>query len=110
MPAQGLRKLARTAVPLDTKSFKSMRKGRRKAAARISHISPAGYPKHELRSRWRAEMRSASTGAGTYEALHERGSRPDIVSGASIGAINRAIIAGNRPEDRIAKLRAFWAR
>ena len=46
--------------------------------------------------------------AGTYEALHERGYQPDIVSGASIGAVNGAIIAGNPPEKRLDKLREFW--
>jgi NTE family protein len=46
--------------------------------------------------------------AGTYEALHERGFLPDLVSGASIGAVTGAIIAGNRPEHRIQKLREFW--
>ena len=48
-------------------------------------------------------------GAGAYEAMHERGYSPHIVSGASIGAINGGIIAGNPPELRIAKLREFWA-
>jgi NTE family protein len=46
--------------------------------------------------------------AGVYEALHEAGIEPDSVSGVSIGAINGAIIAGNRPEDRVEKLRGFW--
>jgi len=48
-------------------------------------------------------------GAGAYEALHLRGYRPDLVSGASIGAVNGAIIAGNRFEHRLAKLQAFWS-
>src|SRR5688572_19590616 len=48
-------------------------------------------------------------GAGAYESLHERGYLPDAVSGASIGAINAGIIAGNRPADRIGKLREFWS-
>lgn len=46
--------------------------------------------------------------AGVYEALHEAGIRPDWVIGTSIGAINGAIIAGNPPEHRIERLRAFW--
>jgi NTE family protein len=46
--------------------------------------------------------------AGVYEALHDAGVEPDYVIGVSIGAINGAIIAGNRPERRIEKLRAFW--
>ncbi|MGQ0567876.1 MAG: patatin-like phospholipase family protein [Gemmobacter sp.] len=48
--------------------------------------------------------------AGVYEALHERGIEPDWIIGTSIGAINAAIIAGNAPEDRLDKLKAFWAR
>src|SRR5687767_2941025 len=46
--------------------------------------------------------------AGAYEALHERGYLPDVVSGASVGAINGAIIAGNVPARRIEKLRELW--
>ena len=46
--------------------------------------------------------------AGTYEALHEHGLRPDWVVGASMGAVTAAIIAGNAPEERVAKLRMFW--
>ena len=33
---------------------------------------------------------------------------PDWVAGISIGAINAALIAGNAPEQRVDKLRAFW--
>ncbi len=46
--------------------------------------------------------------AGVYEALSEANLEPDWVAGISIGAINSAIIAGNAPEHRVAKLRAFW--
>jgi NTE family protein len=46
--------------------------------------------------------------AGVYHALSEAGCEPNWLSGVSIGAINSAIIAGNRPEDRLAKLRQFW--
>ena len=46
--------------------------------------------------------------AGTYEALHGHGLRPGWVVGASIGAVTAAIVAGNAPEDRVAKLRVFW--
>src|SRR5215813_2337752 len=48
--------------------------------------------------------------AGVYQALHEAGIEPDWVSGVSIGAINSAIIAGNPPERRLERLRAFWER
>ncbi|HEV3008580.1 MAG TPA: patatin-like phospholipase family protein [Burkholderiales bacterium] len=47
---------------------------------------------------------------GVYEALHEAGIEPDWVIGTSIGAINGAIIAGNKPEDRLMRLRELWAR
>src|ERR1700730_7706859 len=46
--------------------------------------------------------------AGVYQALAEADLHPDWVAGISIGAINSAIIAGNPPEQRVAKLRAFW--
>ena len=46
--------------------------------------------------------------AGVYAELQERGLAPDWVTGVSIGAINAALIAGNRPEDRVAQLRRFW--
>ena len=46
--------------------------------------------------------------AGVDEALSEANLHPDWVAGISIGAINSAIIAGNPPDQRVAKLRAFW--
>jgi NTE family protein len=48
--------------------------------------------------------------AGVYEALAEADLHPDWIAGISIGAINGALIAGNAPEARIDKLRAFWER
>jgi len=46
--------------------------------------------------------------AGVYQALMEGGIEPDWVIGTSIGAINGALIAGNEPGNRIARLREFW--
>jgi NTE family protein len=46
--------------------------------------------------------------AGVYQALAEANLHPDWVAGISIGAINAALIAGNAPEARLDKLRAFW--
>jgi len=46
--------------------------------------------------------------AGVYEALDEAGLHPNWVAGISIGALNAAIIAGNAPEQRVARLREFW--
>ena len=48
--------------------------------------------------------------AGVYQALHEAGLEPDWVIGTSIGAINASLIAGNKPDQRLAKLEAFWNR
>ena len=45
---------------------------------------------------------------GVYQAMHEAGIEPDWVIGTSIGAINASLIAGNPPEQRLARLHAFW--
>jgi NTE family protein len=47
--------------------------------------------------------------AGVYQALHEAGIEPDWIVGTSIGAINAALICGNRSEDRLEALEAFWS-
>ena len=46
---------------------------------------------------------------GVYQALEEAGYQPDWIAGTSIGAINAALIAGNRPSERLAKLEEFWS-
>jgi NTE family protein len=46
--------------------------------------------------------------AGVFEALAENGLSPTWVAGTSIGAINAALIAGNPPDRRVARLREFW--
>jgi NTE family protein len=46
--------------------------------------------------------------AGVYEGLAEAGIHPNWIAGISIGALNAAVIAGNPPERRIERLRAFW--
>ncbi|HUO53130.1 MAG TPA: patatin-like phospholipase family protein [Rhodoblastus sp.] len=46
--------------------------------------------------------------AGVYQGLAEANIHPDWVAGISIGAINSALIAGNPPEKRVERLRAFW--
>ena len=45
---------------------------------------------------------------GAYQALEEAGFRPDWVSGISIGAINAAILVGNEPDRRLARLEELW--
>ncbi len=46
--------------------------------------------------------------AGAYQALCHCDFEPEWVAGISIGAINAAIIAGNAPEKRVARLKEFW--
>src|SRR6201992_1422071 len=46
--------------------------------------------------------------AGAYQALSHHALEPDWVAGISIGAINAAIIAGNDPPKRVARLKEFW--
>lgn len=46
--------------------------------------------------------------AGVFEGLHEAGIPLDWIAGISIGALNTALIAGNAPEHRVARLRQFW--
>jgi NTE family protein len=46
--------------------------------------------------------------AGVMEGLADAGIEPNWVAGISIGAITAAIIAGNPPGTRMARLREFW--
>jgi NTE family protein len=48
--------------------------------------------------------------AGVLHALDEHGLVPEWITGTSIGAINAALIAGNPPECRLARLKTFWER
>jgi NTE family protein len=48
--------------------------------------------------------------AGAYEALHALGLAPTKIAGASIGAINGALIAGNAEDKRVERLADFWRR
>lgn len=45
---------------------------------------------------------------GAYEAFREYGYTADMIVGISIGGINSAIIAGNKPENRVERLHKFW--
>ncbi len=45
---------------------------------------------------------------GVCQGLLEKNFHPDWVVGTSIGAINSALIAGSKPEDRITHLKEFW--
>jgi NTE family protein len=46
--------------------------------------------------------------AGVWQRLGEAGIEPERVVGTSVGAINGAIIAGNAPDRRVARLQEFW--
>lgn len=46
--------------------------------------------------------------AGVYEAIHEAKIEVNWICGTSIGGINGALIAGNRTERRVERLREFW--
>lgn len=46
--------------------------------------------------------------AGGYAALHDHHLRPRWIAGSSTGAVNAAVIAGNRIDERIEKLRVLW--
>jgi predicted acylesterase/phospholipase RssA len=72
--------------------------------------------KSESRQRWHRNTVLVLQGggalgayqAGAYEGLAEAQILPDWIAGVSIGAINAALIAGNPPERRVERLRAFW--
>ncbi len=46
--------------------------------------------------------------AGVIEGLAKSGIEIDWVAGISIGAVNAAIVAGNPPDRRVARLTRFW--
>ena len=48
--------------------------------------------------------------AGVLMGLLEAGYSPDWISATSIGAILGAIVVGNTPENRVARLKEFWQR
>jgi NTE family protein len=77
--------------------------------AKAKHHRPSGRPPFEcIALLLQGGGALGSYQAGVYEALAEADLHPDWVAGISIGAINSALIAGNPPEQRVDKLRAFW--
>jgi NTE family protein len=77
--------------------------------ARLKKLRRAGRPPFEcIALLLQGGGALGSYQAGVYEALAEADLHPDWVAGISIGAINSALIAGNRPDQRVAKLRKFW--
>src|SRR6266700_6627119 len=80
----------------------------RQPANRTSHIADERPPFERIALILQGGGALGAYQAGVYQALAEANLHPDWVAGISIGAINSAIIAGNPPEQRVAKLRAFW--
>lgn len=77
--------------------------------AKSKHHRPGGRPPFEcIALMLQGGGALGSYQAGVYEALAEADLHPDWVAGISIGAINSALIAGNPPGERVAKLRQFW--
>lgn len=48
--------------------------------------------------------------AGAFAAFDRAGRKPFWLAGSSVGAVNAAIIAGNKPENRVSALREYWRR
>ena len=82
------------------------------ANSRKNRNPPAGAPRAGLPGQVVLVLQGGGAlGAyqvGVYQALHESGIEPDWVIGTSIGAINASLIAGNSPQQRLARLNAFW--
>ncbi|HYE50900.1 MAG TPA: patatin-like phospholipase family protein [Azospirillaceae bacterium] len=45
---------------------------------------------------------------GAWQAVEEAGLSPAWIAGSSIGAVTAVLVAGNPPERRLERLRAFW--
>lgn len=79
---------------------------------KTAHTSGHASPPHPLPGRVVLVLQGGGAlGAyqvGVYEALHQAGIEPEWVIGTSIGAINGALIAGNKPANRLQRLLEFW--
>jgi NTE family protein len=74
-----------------------------------AHSAPAGTPATAQRVLvLQGGGALGSYQAGAYQELCHSDFEPDWVAGISIGVINAAIIAGNPPEKRVARLKEFW--
>ena len=102
--------MARTDTARRTRPARRSAGDGRTATARMSLAMPDAAP-DAARQTVLVLQGGGALGAyqvGVYQALHERGIEPDWVIGTSIGAINAALIAGNKPEHRMQRLHAFW--
>ena len=81
----------------------------RKTQARQPALLAADFKSHERRIL--LLQGGGALGAyhgGVYDGIAGVGFAPDWVVGISIGAINAALIVGNPPERRVARLHEFW--
>ncbi|WP_404713372.1 patatin-like phospholipase family protein [Sphingomonas sp. MMS24-J13] len=85
-----------------------MSEPRRRSRAPAAAAEPTATPFESIALLLQGGGALGAYQAGVYEALHEHGIEPTWIAGISIGAINSAIIAGNPPERRVARLRDFW--
>lgn len=82
------------------------RRSRREAAARVAPV--AVRPREAIVFSGGGSLGAAQVGA--LQALFEAGIRPDVVVGASVGALNAAYIAIDPRPERAADLAELWRR
>ena len=75
---------------------------------RIAQESKRGFPFERVVLVLQGGGALGAYQAGVYQALHEAKIDVSWICGTSIGGINGALIAGNRPERRVERLREFW--
>ena len=81
---------------------------KRQPSLREAHMPTEGPPFERIALILQGGGALGAYQAGVYQALAEAKLHPDWVAGISIGAVNSALIAGNPPEKRVERLRAFW--
>jgi NTE family protein len=98
--------------PLHARTESPARAGRARARGQVQEASerpPIALPPYETVALvLQGGGALGAYQAGVYEGLYEAGILPNWIAGISIGAINTAIMAGNAPEHRVARLREFW--
>ena len=98
--------------PLQARTESPARAGRARARGQVQEASerpPIALPPYETVALvLQGGGALGAYQAGVYEGLYEAGIVPNWIAGISIGAINTAIVAGNAPEHRVARLREFW--
>ncbi len=91
-----------------TNQTRPIKDRRRRAPLRKSHCGGDRPPFERIALVLQGGGALGAYQGGVYQGLEEAGLHPDWIAGISIGAINAALIAGNPPDKRIERLRAFW--